>query len=185
MLEEIRFHGRAGQGVVTAAKALAISAAFEGLHSQAFPLFGSEKRGPPVVSFCRISDIQIQFIEEIDSPSIVVVTDPSVMDEIKVDKGLKENGLILINSKHPPKHFKFRKTKNVFTVDGTSLALKHLKKPITNTVMLGALAKITCFVSINSLRKGINIKLNKFPKEVIKANIDLVEESYKKTEAVK
>ncbi|MBN2126889.1 MAG: 2-oxoacid:acceptor oxidoreductase family protein [Candidatus Diapherotrites archaeon] len=185
-MSEIRFHGRAGQGMVTAAKVLAVAVSFEGKHSQAFPLFGSEKRGPPVVSFCRVSDKAIDFIEEIDEPNIVVVADASVLDEVDVTKGMKKNGLILINSKKSEEELRKKfKSNNVFSIDATSLAVKYLGKPITNTVMLGALAKVTGMVSLKSIIEGMKIRMKKLSPEVFQKNVELVKKCYDETEARK
>jgi len=152
---------------------------FEKKYSQAFPLFGSEKRGPPVVSFCRISKKPIDFIEEIDEPNIVVVADASVLDEVDVTKGMKKNGLILINSKKPVEELRKEfNSNNVYSIDATSLALEFLGKPITNTVMLGALAKITGLVSVNSVIKGMKIRMKKLSRKVFQKNVDLIKKCY-------
>ncbi len=184
-LVEVRFHGRAGQGMVTAAKILAVAVSLEEKYSQAFPVFGSEKRGPPVMSFCRISNKPISFIEEIDEPNIVVVADSSVLGEVNVKKGLKKNGLILINSKKPINELrkKFR-LKNVYSIDATSLALEYLGKPITNTVMLGALAKLTGLVSLKCIIKGMHIRMKKLSEPVLRKNIELVKKCYEEMEAL-
>jgi 2-oxoacid:acceptor oxidoreductase gamma subunit (pyruvate/2-ketoisovalerate family) len=172
-LLEVRFHGRAGQGIVTAAELLAKAVNFEGKFSQAFPIFGSEKRGPPVMSFCRIDEKPIKIHEEIECPDIVVVAEPSVLKEVKIDAGLKENGLIILNSKKPCTQ-KFC-TKKVFTVNGTEIALKYLGKPITNTVMLGALAKISKIVSLESIKKAVN---ERFPEKIAQLNNKIIEECF-------
>ena len=104
--------------MVTAAELLATAAHLEGKHSQAFPIFGSEKRGPPVTSFCRISNGPILIHEEISEPDIVVVADDSVLDSVNVALGLKKNGIIILNTKKNLQELKLH-AKNVFTIDGT------------------------------------------------------------------
>jgi len=171
---EIRFHGRAGQGIVTAAELLAQAAAMEGKYSQSMPVFGSEKRGPPVASFCRIDDQPLRMREEIKHPDIVVVAEPSVMEEVKVEGGLKKEGIILINSIKKPSELKLS-TKKAVTVNGTAIAVKHLGKPITNTVMLGALVKLTGIVKLESIHKAV---IQKFPGPIGDQNWAIIQEAY-------
>ncbi len=171
---EIRFHGRAGQGIVTAADLLAQAAAMEGKYSQSMPVFGSEKRGPPVASFCRIDEHPIHLREEIRHPDIVVVAEPSVMEEVRVEGGLKQNGLLLINSVRSPSQLGL-KTKQTITVNGTAIAVKHLGKPITNTVMLGSLVKLTGIVQLESIHKAID---QKFPAAIAEQNKKIIDEAY-------
>jgi 2-oxoacid:acceptor oxidoreductase gamma subunit (pyruvate/2-ketoisovalerate family) len=171
---EIRFHGRAGQGMVTAAELLAEAAAMEGKYSQAFPFFGSEKRGPPVTSYCRIDEKPITIHEEIEEPDIVIVAEPSVLDEVNVDAGLKPNGILIINSRQSSEEFD-QTERHVFCINGTEIAVRHLGKPITNTVMLGALCKLTGIVKLESIQKALQ---NRFPKKIALPNIQAIEECY-------
>lgn len=174
---EIRFHGRAGQGIVSAAELLAAAAAMEGKFSQSMPVFGSEKRGPPVASFCRIDSKPLRMREEIRHPDIVVVAEPSVMEEIKVEGGLKSDGLLIVNSSKKPVELKLA-AKNAVTFNGTGLAMQYLGKPITNTVMLGALLKLTDIVKLESIEKAID---QKFDKELAQKNKALIQEAFKRT----
>ncbi|MDO8625809.1 MAG: 2-oxoacid:acceptor oxidoreductase family protein [Candidatus Diapherotrites archaeon] len=174
---EIRFHGRAGQGIVTAADLLAQAAAMEGKYTQSMPVFGSEKRGPPVASFCRIDTKPIHLREEILHPDIVVVAEPSVMEEVKVDGGIKANGLIIVNSVRKADQLGLH-AKKVIVFNGTDLAVKYLGKPITNTVMLGSLLKITGVVKLDSIKKALQ---NKFPKAIADQNIQIIQEAYDAT----
>jgi 2-oxoisovalerate ferredoxin oxidoreductase gamma subunit len=175
---ELRFHGRAGQGMVTAAELLATAASMDEKFAQALPVFGSEKRGPPVTAYCRISDAPIIVHEEITEPDIVVVADPSILASVDVTKGLKKNGVVIVNSPKQPEELSI-KAKHVFSIDGTEIALKNLGKPITNTVMLGALVKITGIVKIDSVNKALKAKFaSKFPQEVIDANIATIKECF-------
>jgi len=172
---EARFHGRAGQGIVTAAELLAFAASYEGKFTQAFPFFGSEKRGPPVTSFCRIDEAPIKLHEEIAEPDIVIVTDKTILPSVNVESGLKGEGIIIINSADGAK--KLFKTKNVFSVDGTEIAVKYFSRPITNTVLLGALSKVTEIVKIESIERAIQ---ERFKGEIAEKNVKAIQECYKK-----
>ncbi len=141
---EIRFHGRGGQGAVTSAELLAKAAIKEGKYAQAFPAFGAERRGAPVLAFTRISDQPIKIRIGIYEPDMVVVLDPTLLKTVPVLQGLKENGMVVINSKTDPEEMKKKLNWSgpVATVNATDIALEELGVPITNVVMLGALIKI-------------------------------------------
>ncbi|NPA16015.1 MAG: pyruvate ferredoxin oxidoreductase subunit gamma [Deferribacteres bacterium] len=140
---EIRFHGRGGQGAVTSAEILALAVIEEGRYAQAFPAFGAERRGAPVLAFTRISDEPIKIRIGIYEPDIVIVLDPTLLRSVPVFSGLKENGIAVINSKKSPEELKaeLNYDGNLVTVDATSIAMEELGVPITNVVMLGALLK--------------------------------------------
>jgi 2-oxoacid:acceptor oxidoreductase gamma subunit (pyruvate/2-ketoisovalerate family) len=180
MLVEIRFHGRAGQGMVTAAELLASAAGAEGKYSQAFPVFGSEKRGPPVMSFCRISDSPITIYDQVSEPDIVVVADPSVLSSVNVAAGLKKGGIIIANCNCNACDLGFCDAK-VYAVDGTKIALEHLKKPIFNTVMLGAFIKITGLVKMESIETAINDEFGEKDKAIAAKNIEVIRACYELT----
>ena len=183
-MNEIRLHGRAGQGMVTGAELIALAAHYEGKYSQAFPFFGSEKRGPPVMAFCRVDDNPIIVHEEITEPDIVVVADSSILDAVDITAGLKKGGIVILNTKKKSSEISL-KTKNIFVVDATDIALKHFKKLILNTVMLGAFCKVTGLVKIDSVKKAIREKLSgKFSDKIVEANISAIQEVYDLTEAV-
>lgn len=154
---EIRFHGRGGQGLVTAAHLLARAATLEGKRAHSFPSFGAERRGAPVLGFVRISDSPIRIKQQIYEPDVVVVVDPTIYRSVPVGAGLKENGMILVNSAAPIDDIgKLLNTSaSVFVVDATSIAVKVLGRPVTNTVMLGAFARISPVVSLASLEKAV------------------------------
>lgn len=147
---EIRFHGRGGQGAVTAARLLAEAAFLEGKYCQAFPFFGAERRGAPVVAFARIDDKPIRTRAQIYEPNHVVVLDPTVLGAVNVISGLKRGGVAVINARETPETLKGTR---VALVDATSIALETLGLPITGTAMLGALAKATGVVSLDSVAK--------------------------------
>ena len=182
---EVRFHGRAGQGMVTASEILAHAVNLEGKHSQAFPVFGSEKRGPPVVAFCRIDEKPIIIHEEITNPDYVVVADHSVLKSVDVCMGLKPHGLVLVNTPKTAEELGLA-AKKVFTIDGTQIAIKNFGKPIVNTVMLGAFVRLTKIARIESVLLALEEKFRgKFPEQVVEANKNTILESFEKVGAAK
>ncbi len=156
MFVEIRIHGRGGQGAVTAANLLVTAALFEGKYGQAFPFFGAERRGAPVLAFARLSDKPIRIHSEIKEPDMVVVFDQSLFDLVDVLAGLKPGGKILVNSPEP---IEVKGQYEVYYVDATKIAL-DLKLVVAgwaliNTPMLGAMAKVLGNISIESVVKAI------------------------------
>src|SRR3989344_2028263 len=177
-MKEIRLHARAGHGMVTGAELIALAANYEGKHSQAFPFFGSEKRGPPVEAYCRIDEKPINIHEEISEPDVVIVGDPSIMDVVDVCSGLKPNGIVIVNSVKRPEELGL-KAKRVFTFPATDVALKHFGKPIYNTVMLGAFCKVTDIVKIESVKWAIKESFaKKFPQAIVDSNVAAVKDVY-------
>src|SRR5215471_10473365 len=132
---QVRFHGRGGQGVVTAAEVLSYAAFLEGKHAQAFPSFGSERTGAPVVSFCRIDDKEIRLREPILEPDALIVQDPTLFKSIDVCQGLKRDGFLLVNSNRPLAELHIEKIVkelpkgHVLTVPASEIALKHIGRP--------------------------------------------------------
>jgi 2-oxoacid:acceptor oxidoreductase gamma subunit (pyruvate/2-ketoisovalerate family) len=163
---EIRFHGRGGQGTVVASKILADAIAKEGNWVQAYPEFGVERRGSPVVAFIRIDDKPIFDKSRIYTPDHVVVVDPTLVEAIDITDGLKPGGTIVINSDRRPEDFPFHGKFRVRTVNATEIAVKHklgsLAAPIVNTAIAGAVVKIFGAAKFESLaaaiRDGIGIK---------------------------
>lgn len=149
---EIRFHGRGGQGAVTSAELLALAAIGEGKYAQAFPSFGPERRGAPVVAFCRIDDERIRIRANIYEPDIVVVLDPTLLKIVNVAAGLKPSGIVVTTSKDSPEMV--RETlgiKNrIAVVDAIKIAMEVLGLPITNTAMLGSLIRAADLVKRES-----------------------------------
>ncbi|HLC79141.1 MAG TPA: 2-oxoacid:acceptor oxidoreductase family protein [archaeon] len=185
-MKEIRLHARAGQGMVTGAELIALASNFEGKYSQAFPFFGSEKRGPPVEAYCRIDEKPITIHEEIAEPDVVIVGDPSIMDSVDVCAGLKKNGIVIVNTTKGAKDLNL-KAKRVFTIDATEVALKNFNgKMVLNTVMLGAFCKVTDIVKIESIKRAISESFpKKFSKAIVDANINAVQEVYDKMQVSK
>ncbi len=174
---EIRFHGRGGQGSVTAVEILAVAAFKDGKYSQAFPKFGPERRGAPVEAYCRIDDKFINLRSQIYEPDILVVLSESLL-EIGITNGLKNGGTIIINS--PKSADELKKAYNldkydVHSVDVTKKAVEILGSNIVNTGILGAFAKITKLVSIDSL---VSATEEKFSGDLKEKNVELVKSVY-------
>ncbi|MDI9619173.1 pyruvate synthase subunit PorC [Methanothermobacter sp.] len=170
---EIRFHGRGGQGAVTAAEILAKAAFEDGKYSQAFPFFGVERRGAPVMAFTRIDDKPIRRRYQVYNPDYVVVLDEGLVDVVDVFSGLKGDGVVVLNTAGT---FTSEKAE-VHTIDATGIALENLGRPIVNTVMLGAFAGITGLVSIDSLIKIIK---ETFPGKIGDKNAEAARIAYEK-----
>ncbi|XRO75549.1 pyruvate ferredoxin oxidoreductase subunit gamma [Methanocaldococcus sp. 28A] len=148
---EIRFHGRGGQGAVTAAQILAKAAFYDGKFCQAFPFFGVERRGAPVMAFTRIDNKKIRLRSQIYNPDYVVVQDATLLESINVVEGLKENGAVIINTVKDDLNLGFK----TYTIDATGIALDVLGIPIVNTAMVGAFAGATKLVTLESVKKAI------------------------------
>jgi len=180
---EIRFHGRGGQGAVKASDILAMAAFAEGKEVQAFPFFGVERRGAPVTAFTRISDEEIRIHCYIYEPHVLVVLDPTLIGAVPLTDGLRPNGKIVINTERKTEDFSFPEAEDprVYTVDCSSIALKHRlgtkAAPIVNTALLGAVAKATGLVSIESIMDAIREKIPLKKEENAKAAKETYEKS--------
>ncbi len=178
-MKEIRLHGRGGQGVVLSAKILASAAIEEGRYAQAFPSFGPERRGAPVVAFCRISDEPVITREPILEPDIIVVLDPLILRTIPVKNGLKKGGLAVLNSCFPPEQAaeRYGFTDCVLaTVDANEISIRFLGSAITNMAMLGALLKAEPVVSLESVIAQIEKKMGRIADKNIAALKEAFEE---------
>ena len=156
---ELRFHGRGGQGSVVGAKVLADAFFHEGKHVQSFPAFGVERRGAPVVAFTRIDDEPIYIRCNIYMPDVVIVLDPSLLSEVAVTDGMKSGGLALINIPHEEAGSLELGDAAVVSVNATEIAVRHglgtNTNPIVNTAILGAYARASGLVSIESVTDAI------------------------------
>ena len=180
-MQEIRWHGRGGQGVVTAGKVLADTALDAGLYFQAFPDYGPERMGAPVRAFTRLSKEPIDVHSQINEPNVVIVLDPTVMIPANVTSGLSEDGVLIVNTADSPQEIRDLldlRTGRVCTVDASAIAIKHLGREITNTPMLGALARATGIFSLEDLAGSIRYKFErKFGEEIVTANIAALNEA--------
>ncbi len=178
---QIRIHGRGGQGVVSAAELLSVAAFLEGHHAQAFPSFGSERMGAPVVSFCRLDDKEIRRREPIDRPDAVIIQDPTLLQSVNVFAGLRRDGYILLNSTRsleelgiadyaagfPPGH--------IANIAATEIAVNHIHRPVPNAPLLGGFAAVSGQLRRESVEQAV---LQKFPGALGEANVRAVREAY-------
>ncbi|MGQ9652634.1 MAG: pyruvate ferredoxin oxidoreductase subunit gamma [Thermodesulfobacteriota bacterium] len=156
-MKEFRIHGRGGQGAVTTAELLALAAISEGKYAQAFPSFGPERRGAPVVAFARVSDRPIRVRSKVYEPDVVVVLDPSLLELVAVEEGLKPNGVVVANAPGDGGRFaeRLKPSQRLYLIDASSIAREVIGRPITNTTMIGALVKATGIVSMESLNEPV------------------------------
>ena len=178
---QIRIHGRGGQGVVTAAEMLSIAAFEQGRHAQAFPSFGSERTGAPVVAFCRIDDQEIRLREPILAPDVLIVQDATLLHQVDVFQGLQPEGYVLINSKRSFPELgladleqRFRRER-LATVPATEIALKHLGRPLPNAVLLGAFAALSGLIKLDAVAHAVR---DKFGGTVADHNIAAATEAF-------
>ncbi len=179
-LVEIRWHGRGGQGAVTSAELLARAAIIEGKYAQAFPSFGPERRGAPVQAFDRISsDEPIRIRAEITEPDVVVVLDPTLLRVVKVTSGLKDAGLLVLNTRKSVSDIEseYGSKWRLALIDATSIARELLGLPIVNTTMLGALIKATAVVDAESLVGPLNDRFGR----IAERNIAAMNAAFEKT----
>jgi pyruvate ferredoxin oxidoreductase gamma subunit len=176
---EVRIHGRGGQGVVTAAEMLSIAAFHEGRHAQAFPSFGSERTGAPVMAFCRIADRPIRVREPVMTPDALIIQDPTLLHQVNVFQGLKPDGYVLINSPRGVaalglEDLGHRKDR-LLTVPASELAQKHIGRPLPNAALLGGLAAFAGLVHLQSVKTAI---AEKFSGAIAAANIAAAEAAH-------
>jgi pyruvate ferredoxin oxidoreductase gamma subunit len=153
---EVRIHGRGGQGVVTAAELLSLAAFLEGRHAQAFPSFGSERTGAPVVAFCRIDDREIRVREPISTPDALIVQDPTLLHQVDVFGGLTAAGPVLLNTSRPAGELDVGElAARIVTVPATELAREHLGRPMPGGALLGGFAALTGAVTLASVAAAI------------------------------
>lgn len=181
---EIRWHGRAGQGVVTAAVTLAdVLAGEEGKYVQAFPEFGAEKRGAPILAFNRISQKPIRSHSQVYEPDIVVVTDPSLLGLIDVTDGAKEDAIFLLNTTFdiPSVRKKLNLgTRKVYALDAYTIAREEIGRPIPNIPMVAALIKVTGLLESKKFMEKLKASLSKkLRPEVVASNLRTVERAFK------
>jgi pyruvate ferredoxin oxidoreductase gamma subunit len=183
---QVRLHGRGGQGVVTGAELLSIAAFLEGKHAQAFPSFGSERTGAPVVSFCRIDDKEIRSREPIQTPDAIIIQDPTLLHAVNVFDGLKPDGYVLINSLKSPEQLGIAEitaklpANHFCDLGATELARKHIGRPAPNTSLLGGFAAISGQISLASVEEAIR---RKFPGRIAEGNIAAARAAYEETTA--
>jgi pyruvate ferredoxin oxidoreductase gamma subunit len=178
---QVRIHGRGGQGVVTAAELLSIAAFREGRHAQAFPSFGSERTGAPVVAFCRLDTRPIRLREPVGQPDAVIIQDPTLLHMVDVFAGLARDGYILVNTSRDldalglADFVRERQPGRIATVPATELALKHIGRPVPNAALLGAFAALTGQVTLDAVAAAI---AETFGEKLARANIAAASDAY-------
>lgn len=178
---EIRIHGRGGQGAVTAAELLSVAAFDEGWYAQAFPTFGSERTGAPVVSFCRLDDKPIRIHEPIAEPDAVLIQDPTLLHQVKVFEGLRPGAYVLVNTGRSLGDLGLHELAadlwpdRMMAVPATALAREHLGRPLPNTALLGAFAALTEKVSLDSVSDAIR---QRFRGQVGEGNVAAARAAY-------
>ena len=178
---QVRIHGRGGQGVVTGAEMLSIAAFLGGRHAQAFPSFGSERTGAPVVAFCRIDDKEIRLREPIMEPDALIIQDPTLLHQVDVFSGLKRDGYILINTTRTFDQLGLGdfvqdfQSAHLLTVPATEMAMKHVGRPLPNMPLLGAFAALCGLITLDAVQAAIR---QKFQGAVAQGNMDAAREAF-------
>lgn len=179
-MKEVRIHGRGGQGSLVLAQFMAIAALEDGKYGQAFPFLGGggERRGKPIMAFCRLSDRPIRLRCRVNEPDYLIVQDATIVDEVDVLGGLKQGGTVLVNTEKLAAEVGLEGPFRVFTFSADDLAREILGRPIMNTALLGAFAAITKELSLDATLKAVR---SRFPGELGERNAQLVRESYKRS----
>lgn len=176
----VRVHGRGGEGAVTLAHLLGASATFDGSYGQSCMGAAFERRGAPVEAFARIADRPIGERGNITDPDLVVVLNPQLVESVNVEAGMTPDGRILVNS---PEDVALQHA--VTRVDATAIAVRILKRPIVNTVMLGAFAAATGLMSLGSLEEGARLILARFSEDKLAANVEAIRAGYEEVLSAK
>jgi pyruvate ferredoxin oxidoreductase gamma subunit len=177
----IRIHGRGGQGAVTAAEMLSVAAFDEGLHAQAFPTFGSERTGAPVVAFCRVDQLPIRIHEPIAEPDALIIQDPTLLHQVKVFEGVGPDTYVLVNTSRPLSELGIASVMDVLrpervaSVPATGIAREHLGRPLPNTALLGGFAALTSLLTIEAVQDAIR---QRFSGPVGDQNADAARHAY-------
>jgi pyruvate ferredoxin oxidoreductase gamma subunit len=171
---QVRIHGRGGQGVVTAAELLSVAAFLEDKHSQAFPMFGSERTGAPVVAFCRFSDQPIRLREPIVDPDALIVQDPTLLHQVDLFAGVGPESYLLLNTSRSLDELGIGeflgtlRADRVLAVPATEFAREHVGKPLPNAALLGAFSALTQALSLDSVTAAIR---DRFPGRIADGNV--------------
>ena len=176
-MHEIRVHGRGGQGAVTSAELIAIAAIDTGRFAQAFPSFGPERRGAPVVAFCRVDERKINIRAKVYNPDVVIVLDPGLVALLDPTEGMKEGGILIMNTRKTPEEVETTKGSaiRVATVDANRIAIEEVGRPIVNTTMIGAFIKATGLIAIDDIKEPL---LERFGSKLGERNLKALERAY-------
>jgi pyruvate ferredoxin oxidoreductase gamma subunit len=178
---EIRIHGRGGQGAKSASQLIVEAAMEQDKQVQAFPEYGPERAGAPMVTYARISNNKITTYQPVLKPDIVMVIDSTLIEQVDVTKGMTEKSILLVNTKKGPDEIKkeagFRG--KTYTIDATTISIHKIGRNLPNTAMLGALVKVTGVIKMKYLIKEVeNMFLRKIGEEKTKANTDAIKQAY-------
>jgi pyruvate ferredoxin oxidoreductase gamma subunit len=166
-VRELRIHGRGGQGSVTAAELIAVAAFEGGVYSQAFPAFGVERRGAPVQAFVRFNDKMIRLRSQVYEPDYIIVQDSTLIKDVNVFLGVRKGGIVIVNTEKKP-DYQVPDGVKLITIDATSIALRAIGLPITNTTLMGAFAAATGEIQFSALENALK---HRFPGEMAAKNI--------------
>jgi pyruvate ferredoxin oxidoreductase gamma subunit len=178
---QVRIHGRGGQGVVSGAEVLAVAAFLEGRHAQAFPSFGSERMGAPVMAFCRIDDRAIRLREPVMEPDALIIQDATLLHQVDLFQGLARDGTVVVNSSRPLAELGLEALRErapgvrLFALPATEIALRHVGRPVPNMPLLAAFAALTHSVALDSVLAAIR---EKFPPRLADPNVAAAREAY-------
>lgn len=183
-MTEIRWHGRGGQGTVTAAKVLADACLSGGRHVQAFPEYGPERAGAPLRAYNRISSKELRMHCPVLNPDVVSVVDATLLDSINLAEGAKKDTIFVINTTKDPKEIREKlgagPSQKVYTIDATKIALECFGRAMPNSPMLGALCKVTGLISLDHLLEDVRKSFGKkFAEKVISGNLEATKRGYK------
>jgi pyruvate ferredoxin oxidoreductase gamma subunit len=175
---QVRIHGRGGQGVVSGAEILSVAAFLEGKYAQAFPSFGSERMGAPVMAFCRIDDKEIRVREPVLHPDALIIQDSTLLQQVDLFEGLPVRGYVLLNSTHGIDTLGlggFARKYRLYMLPATELAVKHVGRAVPNAALLGGFAAITGVIALASVVAAIR---EKFPSKIAEKNVAAATEAF-------
>jgi pyruvate ferredoxin oxidoreductase gamma subunit len=180
---EIRWHGRGGQGTVTAVKVFADACLSGGRHVQAFPEYGPERAGAPLRAYNRISTRPLRLHCPVTKPNLVVVVDATLLDSIKITDGTPDDASFIVNSSREPKEIRekisAKSTQKVFTVDATKIAIETIGRPMPNASLVGAITKVSKLISLNDALEDVRKSFGeKFPQKIIDGNLEATRRGY-------
>jgi len=183
MITEIRWHGRGGQGTVTAAKVFADACLSSGRYVQAFPEYGPERSGAPLRAYNRIADTPLRLHCPVTKPDIIVVADPTLLDAINVAEGAKEHAQFLVNTNLSPQEVRKKlnalPSQKVYTVNATKIALETIGRPLPNAALVGAMARISKLVDLNTVLEDVKKSFDKkFSQKIIDGNLEATRRGY-------
>jgi pyruvate ferredoxin oxidoreductase gamma subunit len=173
-VKELRIHGRGGQGSVTAAELIATAAFAGGVHTQAFPAFGVERRGAPVQAFVRFSNEKIRLRSQIYEPDYIIVQDSTLIRDVNVFAGMSEGGIAIINTEKK-RNYSLPAGVRLLVIDATQIALEEMGLPITNTTLMGAFAAASGEIAIDALKDAI---AERFPGNLAETNFAAAKRAY-------